>query len=768
MYRGFGFGFGFHNYGNRGPSGPPPIGGLPIGAEGSGYAAGFVLAGGDDFGRYSDVSELLITPSNPAGKYAPTRGCYAASGPRGNTTLGGFETYPGDTGYLDSNRGVPVSSVADMISIVNGMLRLQQRARIPASEAAMMNRSFLPLSSMIATNFAHAAKAPCIIEWSEVRQANSSSHIAGWGSNITVTPSDGIEMDMESENANGLQVNQNLANWTAGSAVFTGGTVLTPGTTETVYAFKFLANGNLEYYVGGTLRRTYTGDPTKMLREAFRMFWTNHCYDAVKSNFATPAPYSIRWHRWYRDAAGVAYRPLTNHTRYAADFNTAFSFTLPSQAALWGVTGKTEKCKAWMMEENEPGGDATVGYSTVPAGWNLNMGTMTLSGTESSKAGRLHFARWIEEAGSYVDVHHFYVDIGPNIQVTDASLTFSNGQAVSRDIYELCDCGTLVTDGVGKTEVISISGLSGSGLSYSDTTGLLEGTMANYFSGSVTITSTNSVGQVAQKTRTLSSSPAAFSWRINGDLVGELDPEYGIALVSSRIDTWANRANPNDVLTAFGTPANITKVAGAINGRALVRLVRNITSSTVIPRMIPNRGFSSPLSKVMNGDDKSLTIIFAMKPTDSNTRIPFAWGETLSSSDYRHSDYVSRNATGCSVEKQAGIASAASAPYGSGWASGVAKIVAVRYEGTTVSVWERTGGVTTKVVDAAALNVGDMSYYNRFVLFCRNNMGSAFPTYALTQGNEDRYWNLLFKSGLAETTITGYMMEMDTVLGGLS
>lgn len=76
------------------------------------------------------------------------------------------------------------------------------------------------------------------------------------------------------------------------------------------------------------------------------------------------------------------------------------------------------------------------------------------------------------------------------------------GSAYSFDLYAAADCGVLVTDVSGnRAKTVSITGLP-AGPSYNDATGLITGTAASSFDTTVTVTITDSVGQVGVGTAT--------------------------------------------------------------------------------------------------------------------------------------------------------------------------------------------------------------------------------------------------------------------------
>ncbi len=719
---------------------PTQIGGLAIGAEGVDYAAGYFLASGKD---YSDGQLELITPANPRGRFAASRGTYliAAPGqsPKGSDGLAGYDAVPGETGWNDANRGVPVASFGDMITIVGGRLRLRQRPLV-AGEAALIDKARPVLGSMIHTALAFTFQGAGIWQWREQRSAYARSHMTTWIINNFFSV-DLIELDIESSNkadgtGNGVQLGFNSNDWNNGvqTAVEISAPQNPSQATEHEYAFKVFPNGDVQAFMDGVSLGIATGYRAKVLLRSFHLLITNHAYAAGVTSNDPVADYFTAWVRVYRHQTGTKYAPRVQGGTYNVDFNTPFSLTLPSQLETWGVSGKTEVIRAFMVEPNEPGG-ATSGqvYSTFPAGVALNQ--LTISGAVADKSGRLHVIREIQEAGSVCEPQHIIINVGPNIRVGD--LNFPAGVPVNFDLYALCDCGVLVTDGTSRTKVIEFSTTGNSGLSFSNATGMITGTPPADYSGQYILRVTNSLGQVATRTSNITTRAAYDYESWDGVYLFDASDQTTVPTSGSAATGWKNKRVGNGDLTALGL-SGWTYVPATVNGLPVIRLQKNANAiKSNMPRMSAS-GSNVPISQIVQGDDKPYMTVDVFVSRDALTHFVRGWSKSTGTSTDAETIALIRRATAVSTNRRANVtATTNDAPIrgdNAGTPANSVRIVVTRFNGTTVDTWDTTiTGKVTAAQDALPFTTGMV-----FRLGATEAPdGSGGGNFALTQGNTD-------------------------------
>lgn len=186
--------------------------------------------------------------------------------------------------------------------------------------------------------------------------------------------------------------------------------------------------------------------------------------------------------------------------------------------------------------------------------------------------------------------------------------------------------------------------------------------------------------------------------------------------------TFTNKNGGGD-LSKVGT-GTITTVSAAQNGRNVVRVVRDVSSSAAVPHLAAST--NSAISTMWAGDDQPFVAIIAYKPTDTNTGYIFA-SAIDSGSNLDHIAYLRRSGTASSVRKKSGSATqidVSSSP-AAGNVADTPVVVAIRHNGTTVDIWNNS---TTKFATAAAQDTAAIGTPQLFRLFANKVNGNILAT----------------------------------------
>lgn len=746
------------------------IGGVTVGAAGTGIYSGYNLADGDDF--LTTTAADFLTPTNAGGKYMVTRNYGVQSGVprylRGSASLGGYEADPWHTGYKDANRGVVPSSYSNMITFGSSILKIKSR-RATAEEKTLMGdlNGKNNLSSMVHMGRRNMQRAPCMMEM-RLRFPYSLSAWDQWHPTfwlIQAQPGngwDGLELDCEGFTP-ALQFNRNT--WLNGVGSYgptLGNTAAVSKTVFRTYAFEVLqvatvwtvrlwedgvlvASGSPDF--GGNIF-----DPTR----PFLLMMTNHILQSgiTQGIFDTAgdvgADIECDWWRGWRPSTGVFRKPLVGPAMYQTPFNTAFSFALPTPQAVWGADVSADVIEMIPNEDNSP---AQPWVRTLLPPSVTRTGN-TIAGTIADQPGRLILARSATPAaGDGCVPQPITIAVGPRVNLNDANIV--TGATVNMDIFALCDCGDLH---IGKT--VSVSGLAGSGLSYSSATGLLTGTAAEGVY-SVTVATTNSLGQSANatKTFTVAAAPSAYAYESWGG-PGWFDASDAatLTLSGSNITALANKRSGGGDLTAGGTASGIQTVAAAQNGRAVIRVVRDVSSVTSVPRLTAST--AATLSTMFQGNDKPYTVIAAYKPTDTNTGYIWSASDTVGVGESQQIALIRRNATAPSIRRQLVTATPNDVTWGAGQASGTPRIVASKHTGTALDVWDNSA--TTKVVTATAQDVATFNAELAFHLLAAETGSASDPSFAQVQCNMDFYECVIVDSAMSDADIQQAISDLGT------
>lgn len=747
------------------------IGGVEIGAAGTGLYSGYTLSWGDDFNALN-----IMTPASPRGRYFTTR-TYLA-GARGSDTLLGTmqDTDPFWTGHNDSNRGVAVGY--DNMRINDSALEIQARRATAPEIAKFEGSGRLNVAGMIsgagAIVFYPSTQntGDIILEWRQKWTAKAGNpagwHPTLWMQSAAPTPAiDSDEVDFEG-NSQGGYLHRSV--WTAGSASVSSVAGVVDIYDNNYHTVTMILNTTqVLLYIDGVLTKTGAWSAnTKAKPSSFLI--TNHLYNSgfEGENYSAAAwaadvdgaTMTTDWVRVWRRTAQQHFAPLVAVPDANINFGGTVNIVIPSALSLWGDAGVTEYLQSVMTEENEPGASHTTPYIQFPAGVTYNAGTRTLTVAPSDiKAGRLNFVMMAyKTTGSTCEPLRFSVSVGPVVNLSDQNI--NTGAVVNIDAYALCDCGVLVSNSAGqRAKVVTVTGLDGSGLSYNDTTGLITGTAVEG-SYSVTINTTNSLGQTASATKTFTVAVAGGyayeSWTGPGWF--DADDNATLTLSGSNVTSFANKRSGAGNLTAGGTASGIQTVAGAQNGRDAIRVVRDVTSVTTVPRL--TAGGASTLSTLGQGSDKPYTMIVAYKPTDTNTGYIAGWSDTVSVGESQQNALIRRSATAPSVRRQIVTATPLDVTWGSGQASGIPRIVAIKHTGTVIDVWDNSA--TTKSVSGAAQDANTFNAENTFHLFAAETGAASDPSFAQVQCNMDFYEILIEDTAKSDADIQQAISDLAT------
>lgn len=770
--------FGVGAIGSLGATSPANVvvGGVAIGAAGTGIYSGYTLSWGDDFNSLN-----ILSPQNSRGNWWTTKTYLPAPRTSDGLLDKMYDTDPFHTGANDVNRGVPVGYTN--LSQAASVLSLQARRGTASEQAGNYGTGRTELGSMysgagvIGMYPDAAGTGDVICEW-RVKFSNKTGNPAGWHPTLwlqSLTPTvpyGSDEQDVIEGNSQDGWLNNVIWASPTSNAGTSGATPygLFDGTFHTVTAF--MNKTNIQVYVDGVLFTTGAYSTNQKNKPLYPLM-TSHVYDGTyhtesysASAWATSGTTStsggimaIDWIRVWRLSTNTHYRPLVGQADVNINFGGSTSIVLPSAVSLWGDGTVTEYVQTVMTEENEPGGDHTTNYQQFPPGVSYNSGTRTITVAPTSpKAGRLNFVVVCYKAGCTSEPLRFAVNVGPTINI--AALAFTTGSSVSFDLYSVCDCGVLVTDGVSKKKTIAVTGLGASGLSYSDTTGLLTGTAA---AGSYTlsVTITNSIGQssVASVPVTIAADPgyAYETWANHW-----FDASYpnNLIEVGGNVVTLKNRVASGGDLSVYGTAAHITRVAATQNGLDIIRLQRDVSTTLSEPSL--QASVSDAISTMCQGNDKPYTIITAFKPTDTNTRFPWSWSNRIDNTNAQVIALVSRNASASSVRRQLVTATPNDVSFGTGEASGTARIVAVKHTGTAVSIWDTS---TTAAVSAAAQDTTTFNTSLVFRLGSSEGNGGSSPTFQQTQGNTDYYEVVVANTARTDAEVQQAITDLATKWG---
>lgn len=480
------------------------VGGMTIGEVGTGFYDGYTLSWGDDF---NDLD--ILAPHLPNGRWFTTRTYLAGS--RGSDTLLGtmYDTDPYHTGHNDTNKGVPVGY--DNMHVEGSAVTMQAR-KSTAGEQTYMSTARNELGCMLSgagaiSWYPSTSGINDIIYEARISFSAAAGNPAGWHPTMwlqSLNPVIALDSDEWDWEANSQAAFMHRSVWTAGAA-----SVNTYGAGRThdgkYYVISFILNStDVKLYVDGVLYATGTANANTKSKPQYPLI-TNHIYNGT---FETEAYSAAAWNadgdgatlsvdyvRVWRRTANSHYAPLTAVGNVNVDYGSSVDIVIPSALTLWGDAGVTEYLQAVYNEENEPSVTHSTVFTQFPTGVTYNSGSRTLTvNITSGKTGRINFVMSAWKVGTTCEPLRFAVNVGPRLAIT--ALEYTEGSSSSYDLYAQCDCGVLTSNGVSRNKTISVTGLTGSGMSYDDSTGLITGT-AILGSYPLNVTITNSLGQTS-------------------------------------------------------------------------------------------------------------------------------------------------------------------------------------------------------------------------------------------------------------------------------
>lgn len=220
----------------------------------------------------------------------------------------------------------------------------------------------------------------------------------------------------------------------------------------------------------------------------------------------------------------------------------------------------------------------------------------------------------------------------------------------------------------------------------------------------------------------------------------------------------ANKRVGGGDLTYAGTAGNLDSIAAGQNGLHVLRLVRDVVGSR--PRL--SALVTDTISTMWQGDDKPYTVISAYKPTDTNTGFIWSASDTVDVTDAQVIALIRRSGSASSIRRALVTATPNDVSWGSGQASGTARIVAAKHSGTAVTVWDNS---LTKAVDASAQNTTAFNSELIFRLFVSEGPSGSDPAYQATQCAMDFYEILVEDEAKSDADIQQAITDLATKWG---
>lgn len=495
------------------------VGGVNVGQAG---AAGtiyenHILSWAEDFTGPLNI----VGPSNQKGKYFASKG-YSA-GTRGNNTQLGesWDVDPLYTGYLDSNRGVPVGY--NNLNVANSILTLGSRLATTAEQAGLpatdptLNGGVRPIvSSMLHTegaiSFYPGSNATVIVEAFVKYTGNGQ---LGWHPDFWTNSGNPMNTfgpgSFDSLNAcegNSFQGNNSDNNIVNG---VTTGAVSPSSAFSNLYDGSFhlvsmvLVNGgSWGIYIDGVFFNSLAFDANHFSKPQYALF-TSHVISPTPLGFvwltenfslgswtSAGASMQVDYIRVWRPNTALHYTALAAVSDLQIDYNGIGTITLPSVASLWGDATVSEYVQFVPAEVNSPGCEQTPLsyniYNQFPPGISYNSGTRVITADFSQQGGSAGVMHGVIKAwhtnGATCEPARFTVTRGPHAATAGANIT--TGSSASVDLYTASDVG------IATPKTISVSGLP-PGMSFSPSTGLATGVPTA--GSTATVLTTNNLGQ---------------------------------------------------------------------------------------------------------------------------------------------------------------------------------------------------------------------------------------------------------------------------------
>ena len=488
------------------------IGGVALESQGETGTIyeGFVLSDGDDFNELD-----IIAPHKPLGRWFTTR--TYLEGARGSDTLLGtmYNTDPYHTGYMDSNRGVPVGY--DAMQLKNGYVRLGSRVATNDEKKHFQgdrNEVASLLTSVGAFSFyaGDEGTGDTILEF-KVRHSLAERNPHGWHPSLwTQSSLPSVTFDSDEWDISEGTHDRSLTNYNrwggAGSKGY--GETMRIMDNEWHLVTAIFNHTRVKVYLDNVLVKEIEQDANTFNEPAYALV-TNHIFNGNYAGsiyskemwdmFTQGTYIDVDFVRIWRKQGTQHIKPLVQIPPVNVDYGSTATITLPPKTGLWGDISVLEHVQIVMTEENEPGGHHTQAYNSLPSFANYNIDTRTLTvDTTNQKSGRLNVVVYgYKQDGSSCSPARTYINVAPRITVD----TIEIDRGSSYDLYVVCDCGVLVTDGVKRTKKIEALSLP-AGVVYNDETGLISVSNSSAVGDTqITVQCVNSVNQVTTKQVTL-------------------------------------------------------------------------------------------------------------------------------------------------------------------------------------------------------------------------------------------------------------------------
>lgn len=727
------------------------IGGTALGTMGAAGTIyeGYRLAGGDDF----DAQPSRWSGRNLTGRYAHSALSY---GFRGTNAAQDRALYI-DPDFRGNRSQSPVNLGYDGVSVANGIATLTATPTpaellpyLPQTytnwRGDAQNRPRLISGSLkTAPSYMISAQADFVVE---CRVRLQEGLVSGyWPSFWTSTFfwADMGEIDVLEAKKDSTGATRTLMNYIVNAAdgSFQSMTVNQPAIPagRWVRLAAKRQGGTLTFYDDiaseGTmaLRATTTAHVAQMrgahdirLDLAVSQEWDGNTFDI--SHYPASVEFDF-WRAWVPVTAAHGNDATLVLPAINATPGGSWDATLPPQADLYGAGSGLEQVTAAWDNHDAPGMPTRNGTTKLPTSMTVNLAARTVSGTiPATEGGAMPLMlTYAYDDGSPVRRVMLPYYIAPAVQSLPSGWSLKQGDAVDITIpytafhsgnlgphtYNVTAPGLTVT-GNGTTEV-RITGTAGE-------------------TAQITIEAENIRGQKTSVQRTLAvavppPSINGFAYETwTGPAWFDLSDDSTLTRSGTQINAIANKRAGGGDLVGGGTAANRTVVPTAQNGRQALRITRVPDGDQTMPRF--EALATDPLSQAFQGDDKPRTTITVYKPLGTDTGFIWSASAGTSATEAQNVALVRRN-TNASIRRQATGSVTNDVSWGAGQAGGVARIVAERHSGTTVTVWDNS---LTKVVTDAAQNTGPLNATLRFALGVTR---STTTTYAGTQASAEYY-----------------------------
>lgn len=403
----------------------------------------------------------------------------------------------------------------------------------------------------------------------------------------------------------------------------------------------------------------------------------------------------------------------------------AWTYTIPDNNTLFGNTPDLIQITGAYDNEDTPG-LATKTAERYPGGMTVDIGARTVTGnspaTDGGKVGLLFIGSY--DAGGCARMAVKYWNIAPVNKNLFGNQTFSYAASVNLTIaYTDFHSGNL---GPHIYTVTKTGGswltITGSGTTSATISGTAPGSDDSF---SIDVTCTNSIGQATTVSRTVTVSAAGYaytSWSGVGWF--DISDNSTLTLSGSEVTAIANKRTGKGDLTGAGTGSGRVLTTAGQNGLDVITVTRDIVTP---PRF--EAPFDSLLSQAFQGNDKPYTNIWVYKPTDANSGYVWSASDTVDATDAQAILFV-RGIASCTSRRRLITAQGNDVTFGSGHASGTARVVAFKYDGNAITVWDNSA--TTKIVNATAQNVNAFNTELVYRLFAAEGPGASDPTIILT------------------------------------